>query len=275
MNSWTLTAKLVEFLLWFATFTPSERVALIAAFLVLAGVAGEYLIEVPTIDKRERLRKGIKQVSMALLLLGLAGDVLGIVIGQAQMAVLMQESAQLNRDAEGLRKQAEDEQAARIKIQATVAWRRLPKDQQSVIADHLRNFPEVRIAVSYLGGMPESSEFADDIKAALRAAKLNLRPREPYSLFGGYGGGVQPLRPLTGVNISGVGNRGSKVAAAIQRELCAVGFDTTITDKPNAGIFEPHPDIDIAVLVVGRPVTEQGAAQLKINTKTRDCTASQ
>lgn len=90
MNSWILIINwmLLVFLFWFETFTLSERVALAAAFLVLIGVAGEYIIEIPTIEERKRVTAAIKRLSMTLLLLGLTGDILGIVMGQAEMAAL-------------------------------------------------------------------------------------------------------------------------------------------------------------------------------------------
>lgn len=92
MDAWIFTMKFVAFLRWFATFTSSEKVAVIAAFLVLVGVVGEYVIELPAIEEKPRIRRRIKRLSMALLLLGLTGDVLGIVMGQAEMEELTQET---------------------------------------------------------------------------------------------------------------------------------------------------------------------------------------
>jgi hypothetical protein len=79
---------LATFFVWLMTFTPSERVALGAAFLVFVGVVAEYVAEIPAIEKRKRLETAIKRLSMAILMLGLGGDVLGIVMGQAEMAEL-------------------------------------------------------------------------------------------------------------------------------------------------------------------------------------------
>jgi hypothetical protein len=87
-----MTWIFVAFFLWFATFSPSERVALGSAFLVLIGVIGEYVVEIHAVEKRERLKNGIKRFSMAILVLGLCGDVLGIVMGQAEMAVLTKQA---------------------------------------------------------------------------------------------------------------------------------------------------------------------------------------
>ena len=92
MNSWTW--MILRPVLWFMTFTPSERVALISAILVLTGVIGEYFAEIDEdeVEISKRLRKRIKQLSMAVLLLGLGGDLLGIVMGQAEMTTLTKEA---------------------------------------------------------------------------------------------------------------------------------------------------------------------------------------
>jgi len=111
--------EFVAFSLWFATFTPSERVALIAAFLVLVGVAGEYVIELPAIEERTRLKARIKRLSMALLLLGLAGDVLGIVMGQAEMAALTREASDAAASAKTAREEAD---AVKITASQARAW---------------------------------------------------------------------------------------------------------------------------------------------------------
>jgi len=88
-----VTWILVVFSFWVGTFTPSEKVALGSAFLVLIGVIGEYVAEVDVVEKRWRLKTKIKRFSMAILVLGLSGDVLGIVMGQAEMAALTKEAA--------------------------------------------------------------------------------------------------------------------------------------------------------------------------------------
>lgn len=94
MASWifSIVWMCTRFWLWFATFSSSERVALVAAFFVLVGVVGEYVIELKAIEKKARLKKVIKGISMALLVVGLSGDVLGIIMGQAEMAALIGET---------------------------------------------------------------------------------------------------------------------------------------------------------------------------------------
>ncbi len=105
MNFWMFKMTL-GFLLWFATFTPSEKVALTSAFLVLIGVIGEYVVEVKAVEERKPLAKRIKRLSMALLVLGLSGDVLGIVMGQSEMAAITRESGDAATSARTARQEA-------------------------------------------------------------------------------------------------------------------------------------------------------------------------
>jgi hypothetical protein len=110
MNIWpfALSWRFVAFWFWFAALLPSERVALAAALLVLIGVAGEYIIEVPAIEKAEQHKTIIKRLSIAVLLLGLAGDVLGVVMGQAEMAALTRETGDAARSAHNAAQDAQN-----------------------------------------------------------------------------------------------------------------------------------------------------------------------
>lgn len=94
MNFWIfrITWMLAGFVFWVSTFTPSERIALESAFLVLVGVAGEYIAEIKPVENRKWLEKKVKQFSMAILIVGLAGDVFGIVMGQAEMQALIKQA---------------------------------------------------------------------------------------------------------------------------------------------------------------------------------------
>ncbi|HVM92212.1 MAG TPA: hypothetical protein VMT67_05330 [Terriglobales bacterium] len=108
MDIWIFITRLIAFVLWFETFTPAERIALAAAFLVLVGVAGEYVVEMRAIEERASLKKHIKRWSMALLLVGLTGDVLGIVMGQAEMAAITEEAGDAAESAHRATKDAKD-----------------------------------------------------------------------------------------------------------------------------------------------------------------------
>jgi hypothetical protein len=261
-------SSLLPFALWCIGLSVALKWAYGSAFLVFIGVVGETIADLTKWIKDQGARKTVEKASALVLILGLAGDLVSIGLGQTEIAGLNRETAQLRKDAAQLHKDAEDERTARIKIEGSVAWRRLSKEQQSTIADHLKHCVGLKVVVSYLGGSPEAQLFAEDIAAALRAAKCQVPPMEPFSLFGGFGGGVYPLHPLTGVNLPETKNRSSRVDDAIQRELCSMGFDATITGKLPLNA----PEID--VLVVARPDSPQGLTELRINSKTRTCMAS-
>jgi hypothetical protein len=102
MNIWIVSSvwMLVRLQVWFLSFTPSERVALASAFLVFWGVAGEYVIEFKPLVDIAWLKDRIKHFSMAILVLGLAGDVLGIVMSQAEMQVLVRQTGDAATNAQ-------------------------------------------------------------------------------------------------------------------------------------------------------------------------------
>lgn len=92
MNNWILIIALlcVRLAEWFWSFSPSERVALFSAFLVLIGVIGEEVVELKLFEdaRWDALKKSIKRWAIRLLVVGLAGDALGIVMGKAEMAAI-------------------------------------------------------------------------------------------------------------------------------------------------------------------------------------------
>jgi hypothetical protein len=103
MNAWIfiISEILSRLWFWFLSFSPSERVALGSALLVLIGVIGEEVVELSCFEekKREPLKQSIKRFAIALLLIGLAGDGLGIVMGQAEMKALIKEAGDAKTSA--------------------------------------------------------------------------------------------------------------------------------------------------------------------------------
>jgi hypothetical protein len=53
MNSWIVN-MVIAFALWLSTFSPSERVALGSAFLVLVGVIGEEVAEIENLRDEKK-----------------------------------------------------------------------------------------------------------------------------------------------------------------------------------------------------------------------------
>lgn len=247
----------------------SEFALLLFGLLLVVGLIIEY--------KTEHGGRWMK-IGEMLVIIGVAGELLGdggIFLFSSHLQTIADlEIASLNKEAEDAKKATEDEHSERVKLEAKVAWRRLSKKQQSLIADHLLNrFLGLRVGVSYLGGFPESSQFADDILATLHAGHWNAYRLQPFSLFGGYGGGVYPLHPTTGVNVSITREKGRDVSEAIRNELCSIGFDAAIAPRPP--VDRRDPGIDVEVLVVGRPITEQGAKELTIDDKIKACVSAE
>ena len=173
----------VDFSLWFLTFTPAERIALAAAFLVFIGVAGEYVIEIPAIDERPALRIRIKQLAMAVLLLGLAGDVLGIVMSQSETAALMQEAADARKSA----KEASDASAS-AKSDAKTA-------QDEADAVH-READELDGQLATTKGELKSAE-ADAVEL-----KNSLAPREDLAFIQSDGkSNIDEMKAFSGIKV--------------------------------------------------------------------------
>ena len=161
-------------------------------------------------------------------------------------------AAETEREAANLRKEAEDEHSARVKIEARVAWRRLTESQIVEIGSNLHHFPRLNVAVGYDGTDAESSSFSSDIADALDASHaLNvtsmegfLHTRTPTVRKGHTLPSVD-----TGVLVTTSRDDNCRLlGVAISRELIIRGFDTTVgppaTDKPNLCVqvdVGPHP----------------------------------
>jgi hypothetical protein len=235
----------------------SELALLVFGVVLVYGLVGEY-------KTLEQHRQRMKLFEM-LVIVGVAGELIsdgGIFLFSSHLQTIADtEIARVNMESAKLRMRA-------AQLEASVARRKLSKAQQLMFADDLKRFAGTKVVLSYLAGDPEAQLFAEDIAAALRAAKCKVPPIEPFILFGRWGGGAYPLHPLTGVNLVITKNRSSQDAHdAIQRELCSLGFDTTFISKV-------EPEVD--VLVVARPNSPQGLAKLAIDAKTlmKTCTAT-
>jgi hypothetical protein len=208
MNFWMFRMTSV-FLLWFATFTPSEKVALASAFLVLIGVIGEYVVEVKAVEERTLLAKRIKRLSTALLVLGLSGDVLGIVMGQAEMALLTKEasdaatSAQRTADTLKLVKNEADDllakyEAAELELTALKAKslpRRLSSKQKELLGKRVAAFAAKSIFVGCVDDGTETSDFEQDFVKAFSNPGLHFKLEYALSCSVEFGPVMGPQAP--------------------------------------------------------------------------------
>jgi hypothetical protein len=176
-------------------------------------------------------------------------------------------TAKAQAQAAEANEKAESERLARVKIEASVAWRRLTDKQKINIAKRLHEYPTEAISVWFLAGDAEGQRFASDIAEALREGKMNVYPPRPLASPGPQTASVtDPITPYeTGVQVMSTNEPPSRsLAGAIERELRGVGFDAKIveSDAPDAmakNIGLPN----VIVGVVGRPDGPQGEYKLQ------------
>jgi hypothetical protein len=190
-NLWIWT----RFILWLSSFTPSEKVALFAALLVLFGVIGEEVVELKFLDatERARLKRNIKRWSISLLLLGLSGDVVGINMGQAEMSALTieagnaaQSARTAREESDSAKKSASDSMAlargARQEADSfekdIVSAKKQAADAESHLAGALQRAAAAQLALDRLRA-PRTLTLAQRERIA---SKLKLLPKMQYDL---------------------------------------------------------------------------------------------
>jgi hypothetical protein len=218
----------------------------LGAALVAIGVAGEFRIHV----KAGKIESDMRSKSREL-----------VGIAQHDAAGANREAGQLRKDAEGLKKAAEDEKLARVTIEARVAWRRLTDRQKTEIGAALgQRFSNQGVSFWYSAGDAESSWFASDLAEAARAAHT-LRVYPPgaiMSLMESGRPGDPIRRSLTGVRVQSTRDeRSRQLADAIIHELIVRGFDAARPTDPDS-----NPVPQVWVNVDHRPDGPQGEFKL-------------
>jgi outer membrane murein-binding lipoprotein Lpp len=222
-------------------------VSILFGVLVLGGVVGEYVFG-----------KKLSQVSEQLQQLA-----------DAEVAQSNKDAAQARRDAETakqeaaqLRKDAETERLARVKIEASVAWRHLTDAQKKDIGKALSRFSNEVVGVQYEIAGSDCSSFAADIAEALTEVRgLHVQP-PTGQITATYGKQGQPIRRIgTGVIVQSTNDAGSRsLAEGIIHELMSRGFDATRQKDPPFGTNSAP---TVWVEVVLRPEGAQGEYKLQ------------
>jgi hypothetical protein len=250
---------LVNLPLWLETFTPSERVALGAAFLVLIGVAGEYVVEIPVVERKARLKKAIKLSAMAVLLLGLAGDVLGIVMGQAEMATLNNEASH----AEDRASEADERRVELVnRILSIYGPRQVSPAQSERIAGGLTGLSGTKVDV-YVFAVenpynPEDFEDSKNVGLAvvrtLRQAHIDAEGWLLTSCHGAFATNVV------------VATRGDAVEDIKNGSQLIKAFQPVIGTDPNVetSLFEPAWCAKVSDLEKGRPNKRKDNAEISM-----------
>ena len=130
---------------------------LLGAGLVAIGVAGEFSVHM----KAGRVETETRDATEKL-----------VSIAEERAADAIKEAAQLRKDAE-------DERMARVKIEQSVAWRTFSDEQQTAFASSLKAFAGPTANCGFMGGDMEAFSFSADIAAALRRAKWKVIPPSP------------------------------------------------------------------------------------------------
>jgi hypothetical protein len=168
------------------------------------------------------------------------------------------------KEAAQLRKDAEAEHLARVKIEASVAWRRLTEQQKTEIGVSLRRFSNRGVSFWYNAGNVEASGFIADIAEAVSRART-LRVYAPASMMVFQEGGAANLgKPIThmdtGVVVSYTDDTLSlSLATTIMKELDMRGFDAVAQKTSDKRTLAPQ----VWVFVEARPEGPQGEYKLQ------------
>jgi hypothetical protein len=152
-------------------------------------------------------------------------------LASLRIAELNERASANEKEAASLRKLAQDESLARLQLEAELAWRRISKDSQSAIADHLVRLPWQMAQISYNPADLEAQSFASDIASALRGAKWEAFEPQAIANMHQVLVTLKTDTPLeTGTTVTSTKNRTSRVAASgLVHELSALGFDATLS----------------------------------------------
>ena len=166
------------------------------------GVGGETVAGVKKLIKHENHRVVVERIFAALLLLGLAGELTGLIhasrlTGQIidsanerasaandEAAKLRNQAAELKKEAAAQRKDTEAENLARVQLQTAIAPRVLTRRELQQITDDCRPFASSDVQILVRGRMGAGRVVAVQIMNALEAAGVCrlFRPLPWYEL---------------------------------------------------------------------------------------------
>jgi hypothetical protein len=259
----------------------------VSTAIVFLGCVGEFIAEFTRVAKREESKHKLSRLSLIILILGIAGELLGAVRTSQLSGQLIanieqragdaeQRAGEANKlasenekEAEGLRKDAESERLARIKIEARVAWRHLSEGQKVEIGTALRHFSNQGVSFWYNAADIEAAMFTADIAEAATKAGT-LRVYAPGGVMkaqeGGHGNLGKPIERLeTGVIVASTSDtRSCSLAEAIMKELNVRGFDAIARKDPRTDVAP-----QVWVNVEPRPEGPQGEFKLQAARETK------
>jgi hypothetical protein len=181
------------------------------------------------------------------------------------IALVNQKASEATERAGVLEKQAEEERLARVRIEASVGWRRLTEKQKADIGTSFKRFSNQGVSFWSNAGDVEAQLFAADIaEAATRAETLRVyAPAQVLRMMeGGAANLGKPIKRIdTGVVIVYTDDVPShELADAISMLLVDCGFDAiSRKNEPPPKPIAPQ----VWVNVESRPQGAQGEYKLK------------
>jgi hypothetical protein len=264
-------------------FNPEARrnkvhlwVSLFFGAIVLAGVLGEYLFEKKVSRASETLQQ-LADLEVAHANAAAAEANLKAVRAQSEVArananaaqarkqsaisllsaKMAEEEASKNKlEAARLTKIAEEERAARLRLELTTAPRRLAPSDQNAMAQELRAVAGLQVPIFYRDQDTEPFQFASDIKQMLLKANFYpMTPQPEATILSD--GPPSPATLRTGVWLTCTTVRGTFTAAqVIAGALAARGFEVHIETASSLSQFRNAPALTVSV--EPRPVGAQG-----------------
>jgi len=230
-------------------------------------------------DRPSRMMYLFEIASVVLITGGIVGELWVGVKTTSINGVLRSKNAELRTDsdqlvellhgeAEGLRKDAEDERTARVEAEETIAWRRLTPGNQRKLKSELGAFNVNRTWFQYNTNDVEAFNFAHDLAASLPPSWNPTEPEPTMSMreglvpLGKYG----PLE--RGILVTAVGDKSYETDAdLLVALLSSLGFDCKKAANPLANARQYAPMIIVSV--EPRPEGRQGELKLKAEARSQ------
>ena len=155
---------------------------------------------------------------------------------------------------------AERERLARIRLEEDLAWRRLSKEQEHLIASQVTKFSGQIVSFWYGQGDKEAETFAWELARALNAAGWKVFSPAGLITMASAGhifGSTSPQK--TGISIASTDDKsGMDASQTLVRALLSLGFD--VVKNPKTEVREAS---EVLVNIEVRPQGPQGTAKIR------------
>lgn len=243
---------------------PEIFFSILFGILVLGGVVGEYRFgsKLSGVAGQLQTRADIevaelnKEAATATERASKAEENLGNAKREAakadeHSAVAEQRAAEANRIAE-------EERLARVKIEATVAWRRLSAAQQADLGTTMLQYRVLSHNLGY-SGEAETQQFANDIANALKGSGWQVGSPSRFWLSPVFKvGEIQPTMNGVAITVLEGDILGATAGKVLVKKLMSFGYDAELVTAP-----KPAGEVArLGVMIYPRPEGPQGEWKL-------------